>query len=125
MSNHRFYILSFLFHNIENKIKRPLLFLLVIEEIEWFQWFMQMTTKMENDSQELQFNVHHIIERLLENSSSQSLPISQEEIVRLGDKSKEIFLNQPIFLELSTPIKICGEYIMRIYSISNIRDFPR
>lgn len=86
---------------------------------------MQMTTEMENDSQELQFNVDHIIERLLENSSSQSLPISQEEIVRLGGKSKEIFLNQPIFLELSTPIKICGEYIMRIYFISNIRDFPR
>jgi len=35
--------------------------------------------------------------------------LSENEIKFLCLKSKEIFINQPIFLELETPIKICGD----------------
>ncbi len=39
--------------------------------------------------------------------------MSEEEINFLCEKSKDIFLNQPMLLELEPPIKICGN----IYSL--------
>lgn len=36
--------------------------------------------------------------------------LTESEIVFLCLKSKEILFNQPIFLELETPIKVCGIY---------------
>ncbi|CAF4253060.1 unnamed protein product, partial [Adineta steineri] len=56
-------------------------------------------------------NVDNLIERLLE---AREVPISEkfdqisdDEIKFLCEKSKEIFLSQPVLLELQAPINIC------------------
>lgn len=37
------------------------------------------------------------------------VPISQEDILRLSTTVRKIFLDQPMLLELSAPIKVCGD----------------
>jgi hypothetical protein len=44
--------------------------------------------------------------------------MSEQEIHLLCDKSKEIFLSQPMLLELEAPINICGNII---YQFLNYR----
>lgn len=39
-----------------------------------------------------------------------NVQLSEGEIRGLCLKSREIFLNQPILLELEAPLKICGEF---------------
>ena len=39
-----------------------------------------------------------------------SVQMSETEVRGLCLKSREIFLQQPILLELEAPLKICGEY---------------
>jgi len=57
-------------------------------------------------------NVDSIIERLLEvrgSSVLKTVALSEQEIRTLCQKSREIFISQPILLELEAPIKICGD----------------
>ena len=67
---------------------------------------------MSTENNNSQFDIDNLIERLLKireyRSSCKPLPMSDEEIHFLCDKSKDIFLNQPMLLELEAPIKICG-----------------
>lgn len=59
-----------------------------------------------------QFNLDSIIERLLEargNRPGKQIQLAENEIRQLCVKSREIFINQPILLELEAPIKICGK----------------
>ena len=44
-----------------------------------------------------------------------NVQLSENEIRGLCLKSREIFLSQPILLELEAPLKICGK--IKIYSI--------
>ncbi|XP_039139658.1 serine/threonine-protein phosphatase PP1-like isoform X2 [Dioscorea cayenensis subsp. rotundata] len=55
--------------------------------------------------------VDDIIRRLLEvrGRPGKQVQLSETEICQLCHVSKEIFLEQPIFLELEAPIKICGD----------------
>lgn len=39
----------------------------------------------------------------------QTIKLTEQEVRTLCLKSREIFLKQPILLELGAPIKICGE----------------
>ena len=59
-------------------------------------------------------NIESIIERLLEargNRPGKQIQLAEHEIRFLCVKSREIFINQPILLELEAPIKICGKFI--------------
>jgi len=51
-----------------------------------------------------------LIERLLEarNNRGKRIQLVESEIRILCTKAKEVFLNQPILLELEAPINICG-----------------
>jgi len=40
--------------------------------------------------------------------------MTEQEVRGLCMKSREIFLSQPILLELEAPLKICGEYLKRV-----------
>lgn len=40
----------------------------------------------------------------------QTIKLTEQEVRTLCLKSREIFLKQPILLELGAPIKICGEW---------------
>ena len=81
-----------------------------------------------------QLNVDDLIERLLEgqsiNKHCRTIPMlgfflfkvrecrppgklvemSEQEMYHLCDKSKDIFLSQPMLLELKAPINICGTF---------------
>lgn len=45
------------------------------------------------------------------NIPENNLELTEDEIQGLCMKSREIFLSQPILLELEVPLKICGKYI--------------
>lgn len=60
----------------------------------------------------MELDVDSIIERLLEvqgNRPLRTVQLSEEEIRGLCMKSREIFLSEPVLLELEAPIKICGD----------------
>ena len=58
------------------------------------------------------FDIDAIIDRLLEVRGSKpgrAVQLSEAEIRELCYRSREIFISQPILLELEAPIKICGK----------------
>ncbi len=58
------------------------------------------------------FNLDEIIERLLEVRGAKPgkhVNFPEEHVAFLCDASREIFMSQPILLELEAPIKICGD----------------
>ncbi|KAL3200092.1 hypothetical protein MRX96_001298 [Rhipicephalus microplus] len=57
-------------------------------------------------------NVDSVIFRLLEDRGcrpEKTLPLTETEILGLCLKSREIFMSQPILLELEAPLKVCGD----------------
>lgn len=59
-----------------------------------------------------EINPDDIIDRLLKARGSrtvQTIKLTEQEVRSLCLKSREIFLQQPILLELGAPIKICGD----------------
>ena len=61
------------------------------------------------------FDVDAIIDRLLEVRGSKpgrAVQLSEAAIRELCYRSREIFISQPILLELEAPIKICGKIII-------------
>lgn len=56
-------------------------------------------------------DIDRIIEKLLEVRGckpGKQVNLTENEIKELCTKSREIFISQPILLELEAPIKICG-----------------
>ena len=65
-------------------------------------------------------DVDSIIDRLLEVRGSRpgkQVALAEHEIRGLCMKAREIFISQPILLELEAPIKICGTAALVLYSI--------
>ena len=57
-------------------------------------------------------NIDEMINRLLEvrnNRPGKTVQMTEAEVKALCVKSREIFLSQPILLELEAPLKICGD----------------
>eukprot|EP00960_Hanusia_phi_P053429 762068-Hanusia_phi.AAC.2 len=57
-------------------------------------------------------DVDSIIERLLEVRGSRpgrQVNLTEFEVKALCTKAREIFMSQPVLLELEAPIKICGK----------------
>ena len=57
-------------------------------------------------------DVDSIIERLLEVRGSRpgrQVNLTESEVKALCTKAREIFMSQPVLLELEAPIKICGK----------------
>lgn len=58
----------------------------------------------------MEINIDNIIERLKSFQPRQKVVnLTEEEIRYLCDKSREIFLSQPVLLELNAPVKVCGD----------------
>ncbi|RYG67012.1 hypothetical protein EON64_08400 [archaeon] len=68
-------------------------------------------------------DVDHIIEQLLSVRGARpgrQVNLTENEIKWLCIKSREIFIQQPVLLELEAPIKICG---MLFFCIAPIRSW--
>ncbi|KAF6771338.1 hypothetical protein AHF37_09805 [Paragonimus kellicotti] len=58
-------------------------------------------------------NIDEFIKRLLDSRHARPgtlVNMKEEEIRILCHKSREIFLSQPVLLELESPVQICGKY---------------
>ena len=58
-----------------------------------------------------QFDVDIIIDKLLEVRGARpgkQVTLTEKEITNLCVKAREVFMSQPMLLELEAPIKICG-----------------
>jgi serine/threonine-protein phosphatase PP1 catalytic subunit len=65
-------------------------------------------------------DVDGIIDRLLEVRGSRPgkpVQLTEAEIRELCHRSREIFISQPILLELEAPIKICGKFFVFIFAV--------
>lgn len=51
------------------------------------------------------------------NRPGKPVQLQEYEIKYLCTKAREIFINQPILLELEAPIKICGAFFIYIFSL--------
>ncbi|PNX67296.1 serine/threonine protein phosphatase PP1-like protein [Trifolium pratense] len=49
-----------------------------------------------------------VIRRLLEGKGGKQVQLSESEIRQLCINARQIFLSQPILLELRAPIRVCG-----------------
>jgi serine/threonine-protein phosphatase PP1 catalytic subunit len=66
---------------------------------------------MEKKSEEIEIDVDAIIAKLLEVRGSKPgkmVQLEENEVIGLAVKSREIFMSQPVMLELMAPLKICG-----------------
>lgn len=64
-------------------------------------------------------DLDNIIEQLLSARGSRpgrQVNLSENEVKWLCVKSKEVFTNQPVLLELEAPIKICGMLLFLLLS---------
>lgn len=79
---------------------------------------MNITLRMER---KIEINVDNIIDKLLRVRDSKvpkQVNLLEGEIKGLCHKCRDIFMQQPIFLELEAPLKICGtvEYIQETFT---------
>jgi serine/threonine-protein phosphatase PP1 catalytic subunit len=71
-------------------------------------------------------NVDSIISRLLEVRGSRpgkAVQLTEAEIRGLCLKSREVFLSQPILLELEAPLKICGDVHGQYYDLLRLFEY--
>jgi len=72
------------------------------------------------------FDVDNIIDRLLEVRGAKpgkAVQLSDGEIRELCYRSREIFIQQPILLELEAPIKICGDVHGQYYDLLRLFEY--
>lgn len=69
---------------------------------------MMMTKEMEKMNGKV---LDDIIKRLLEGKGGKQAQLSEAEIRQLCVSARQIFLSQPILLQLRAPIKICGQFL--------------
>jgi len=72
------------------------------------------------------FDVDHIIEQLLSVRGARpgrQVNLTENEIRWLCIKSREIFVSQPVLLELEAPIKICGDIHGQYYDLLRLFEY--
>ena len=73
-----------------------------------------------------ELNIDSIISRLLEVKGARpgkNVQLAESEIKGLCLKAREIFLSQPILLELEAPLKICGDVHGQYYDLLRLFEY--
>lgn len=79
-----------------------------------------------NSSKSNDFDIDKIIEKLLSVKGSKpgkQVNLLESEIQGLVNKAREVFISQPILLELEAPLKICGDIHGQYYDLLRIFDY--
>ncbi|KAH9976245.1 serine/threonine protein phosphatase-like protein [Lactifluus volemus] len=74
----------------------------------------------------MEIDLDSVIDRLVEVRGSRpgkSVNLEEYEIKYLCAKSREVFINQPILLELEAPIKICGDIHGQYYDLLRLFEY--
>lgn len=67
--------------------------------------------------------IDNIIQRLIRISNSKNVNFSEKEINFICQKCKKIFLKQEVLLELTSPLKICGDIHGQYYDLLRLFEF--
>ena len=83
---------------------------------------------MSSDSEsveEVELDIDSLIEKLLANRNTphQEIDIPENIIISLCIVAREVFMEQPVMLELSAPLKVCGDIHGQFYDLLRIFDF--
>ena len=81
---------------------------------------------VDRNPEKKQFNVDEIINKLLQAKSykpNKEVPLLESEIRWLIIKVKAIFMDQPVFIELDSPINICGDTHGQFYDLLRLFDY--
>jgi serine/threonine-protein phosphatase PP1 catalytic subunit len=79
-----------------------------------------------NNTKKLEYNIDDIITKLIrarDYKPNKIVNLTESEIKYLCYTAKEIFLSQPILLELITPIKICGDIHGQYYDLLRLFEY--
>ncbi|KAI8827708.1 Serine/threonine-protein phosphatase pp1 [Chytriomyces hyalinus] len=80
---------------------------------------------MADDSNQ-EIDIDSVIDRLLEvrgGKPGRQVQLAEHEVRYLCNKSREIFISQPILLELEAPIKICGDIHGQYYDLLRLFEY--
>ena len=81
---------------------------------------------VDRNPEKKQFDVDEIINKLLQAKSykpNKEVPLLESEIRWLIIKVKAIFMEQPVFIELDSPINICGDTHGQFYDLLRLFDY--
>jgi serine/threonine-protein phosphatase PP1 catalytic subunit len=79
-----------------------------------------------NSIEELDIDIDDLIKRLIsvkDKSPGETVDMTEREITTLCVVAREIFLEQPVLLELTAPVNVCGDIHGQYYDLLRIFDY--